>query len=300
MLTTRWMVSRELVVAVLMTVVCGLGRPVAAQSPNLKIVVLEGEDAVNVIQQKTAVRALVEVRDRNNLPVPGALVTFSVGGRGGAAFANGVRTLTVTTNAAGQAAVTGLTPTTAGAVRIQVSAAFQGQTATAVIEQTIVATAAQAAALGGAAAGGGLSTGAILGIVGGVAAVAGGVAVAGAVAGSGEDQQDRAQTFLANCAFAVSPTSVTVPVTGGTAVITVVASPSPCLSPTWIVFIGVSGSFVSADRTSGSGNGTVTLTIAPFTPMPGFSARSGAVGVANAIVQILQPGPLSVTAMASQ
>lgn len=293
MLTTRRVVSRELVVAVLVTVVCGLGRPVAAQSPNLKIVVLEGEDAVNVIQQKTAVRALVEVRDRNNLPVPGALVTFSVGGRGGAAFANGVRTLTVTTNAAGQAAVTGLTPTTAGAVQIQVSAAFQGQTATAVIEQTIVATAAQATALGAAAGGGGLSTGAILGIVGGVAAVAGGVAVAGAVPGSGGDRPP-------NCAFAVSPTSVTVPLAGGTAVITVVASPSPCLSPTWIVFIGVSGSFVSADRTSGSGNGTVTLTIAPFTPMPGFSARSGAVGVANAIVQILQPGPLSVTAMASQ
>ena len=44
-----------------------------AQAPaqSLRIVVLEGEGAVNIIQQKTAVRPLVEVRDSNNLPVPG-------------------------------------------------------------------------------------------------------------------------------------------------------------------------------------------------------------------------------------
>ncbi len=48
----------------------------AAQSAGLRVVVIEGEDAVNIIQQKTAVRQVVEVRDRNNLPVPGAIVTF--------------------------------------------------------------------------------------------------------------------------------------------------------------------------------------------------------------------------------
>lgn len=37
----------------------------------LRIVVIEGEGAVNIIQQKTAVRPLVEIRDRNNLPVAG-------------------------------------------------------------------------------------------------------------------------------------------------------------------------------------------------------------------------------------
>ena len=36
----------------------------------LKIVVISGEDAVNIIQQKTAVAPVVEVRDRNDLPVP--------------------------------------------------------------------------------------------------------------------------------------------------------------------------------------------------------------------------------------
>ena len=54
----------------------------AQQAPALKIVVLEGEGGVNIIQQKTAVRPLVEVRDRNNLPVAGASVTFSIGGGG--------------------------------------------------------------------------------------------------------------------------------------------------------------------------------------------------------------------------
>ncbi len=37
-----------------------------AQPGGLKIVVIEGEGAVNIIQQKTAVSPLVEVRDRNN------------------------------------------------------------------------------------------------------------------------------------------------------------------------------------------------------------------------------------------
>src|SRR5262245_3215723 len=74
-----------------------------------RVVVIEGEDAVNIIQQKTAVRPVVEVRDRNNLPVSGALVTFSIEG-GKAATFGGASTLTVATNAAGQAAVTGLTP----------------------------------------------------------------------------------------------------------------------------------------------------------------------------------------------
>ena len=52
----------------------------STQSPSaaFRVVVIEGEDAVNIIQQKTAVRPLVEVRDRNNLPVSGALVTFSI------------------------------------------------------------------------------------------------------------------------------------------------------------------------------------------------------------------------------
>ncbi len=152
-----------------------------APAGDLKIVVIAGEGAVNIIQQKTAVAPIIEVRDRNNLPVAGATVTFSVGGSG-ASFGTG-STLTVVTNAAGQATAAGLTPTAAGAVQINVTAAMQGQMATAAITQTNFATAQAAAAAGsggassggaagaGAGAGGGISA-TTLGIVG--AAVAGG------------------------------------------------------------------------------------------------------------------------------
>jgi hypothetical protein len=155
----------------------------------LRVVVIEGEDAVNIIQQKTAVRPVVEVRDRNNLPVPGALVTFSIEG-GKAATFGGASTLTVATNAAGQAAVTGLTPSAAGAFQIQVSAAFQGQVATATIAQTNVLTAAQAAAAGASSASG-ASSGSGAGGAGSGAAGGGGglsattIAVAGAAVAGG-------------------------------------------------------------------------------------------------------------------
>src|SRR5262245_21502753 len=113
-------------------------------SPPLKIVVLEGEGAVNIIQQKTAVAPVVEVRDRNDQPVSGAAVRFAIS-KGRATF-NGARTLTATTDALGRATAAGLTPTGSGALQIGTTAAFQGQTAAITIAQTNVLTAAQAAA----------------------------------------------------------------------------------------------------------------------------------------------------------
>jgi hypothetical protein len=168
-------------------------------APALRIVVLEGEDAVNVIQQKTAVAPVVEVRDRNNVPVAGASVTFTIGGNA-ASFAGGVQTITVATNAAGQAAAAAINPLASGAVQIQVAAAFQGQTAAATIVQTNVLTAAQAAGAAGASsgsAGGGTSTAAGGGAAGGgggisattigiaAAAVGGGALAANQLIGGG-------------------------------------------------------------------------------------------------------------------
>ena len=51
----------------------------AWQGSDLRIVVLEGEDNVNIIGQGTAVPTVVEVRDRNDLPVSGASVLFLLG-----------------------------------------------------------------------------------------------------------------------------------------------------------------------------------------------------------------------------
>src|SRR5688500_11695499 len=167
------------------------------QAPALRVVVLEGEDAVYIAQQKTAARPLVEVRDRNNLPVPGASVTFTVGSGQPAAFGGGAQTVTVTTNASGQAAATGFSATGAGKVTIQVQAAHQGQIASAAITQTNFVTAAAAAAAGvaatttGAAAAGSTGGGAAAGAAGvtGAAGAGGGISattiaiVGGAVAG---------------------------------------------------------------------------------------------------------------------
>ena len=180
-----------------LVIAAGSSQPAAA----LRIVVIQGEDAVNIIQQKTAVAPVVEIRDRNNLPVAGATVTFTIGSNT-ASFAGGLQTITVASNAAGQAAAMAINPIASGAVQIQVAAAFQGQAAAATIVQTNVLTAAQAAtaagatsagassgstggsaAAGGAAGGGGGVSGTTIGIVG--AAVAGG-ALAATQAG-GED-----------------------------------------------------------------------------------------------------------------
>jgi hypothetical protein len=156
----------------------------AQPAPQLRIVVIEGEGAVNIIQQKTAVAPVIEVRDQNNLPIGGATVTFTIQGGKTAVFAGGSQTLTVTTNAAGRAVAAAVNPLSSGSVQIHAAAAFQGQTAAATITQTNVMTAAQASAsaasAGGGAAGGGgggLSGGAIAGIAGGAAAAAGAVAV---------------------------------------------------------------------------------------------------------------------------
>ena len=181
----------------------------AQQAPALRIVVLEGEGAVNIIQQKTAVRPLVEVRDRNNLPVAGATVTFSIGGGGsGAAFAGGAQTLTVTTNAVGQAAASGFNAISSGALQIQVQAAYQGQIATAAISQTNFATAAAAAQAGaGAGTGGGGASGAAGGAAGGgggglsattigiVGAAAAGGAVAVAQASGGDSDEETFDSY---------------------------------------------------------------------------------------------------------
>ena len=155
--------------------------PQAARAAALKIVVLEGEGAVNIIQQKTAVAPVIEVRDRNDQPVAGVIVRFAIQ-KGHATF-NGARTLSVTTDAAGRATAAGLTTTGRGALQITAAAAFQGQTAAATIAQTTVMTTAEASSIAAgtgsvSAGGGGLSHTALAGIIGGAGAGAAGVLIA--------------------------------------------------------------------------------------------------------------------------
>ena len=156
-----------------------------AQDAGLRIIVLEGEDSVNIIERGTAVPTLVEVRDRNDLPVSGAAVLFLLGDGDTATLNAGLRQVELTTDALGRAAVE-VNPVASGPVELSVSATFEGETATATIAQTNFPTqaAAEAAASAGGA-GGGLGTGAVVGIVGGVAAGA-----VGAVVGLAGDKPD--------------------------------------------------------------------------------------------------------------
>ncbi len=133
--------------------------------PELKIVILEGEEGVNIIKKKTAVRPVVEVRDKNNSPVSGAAVVFLLPQSGpGGTFATGGKMMTVVTDSSGRATSGAFQPSGTGQFKIQVTASHQGRSATSVIAQTNQ--------LGAAA---GLSGGAIAAIVG--------VAAAGAVTG---------------------------------------------------------------------------------------------------------------------
>jgi hypothetical protein len=149
--------------------------PAAAEGAGkLRIVILEGEGAVNNIRQRTARDPVVQVVDENDRPVGGAVVTFTMPLRGASGtFANGARSVTMLTNPQGVATATGVAPNAvSGEFAIQVNASYQGQTASATITQSNIA---------GAAAG--ISTGATLGIIGGIAA---GAAVAVVLGLSGD------------------------------------------------------------------------------------------------------------------
>lgn len=233
-----------------------------ASSGDLKIVVIAGEGAVNIIQQKTAVAPIIEVRDRNNLPVAGVSVTFSVSGSG-ASFGTG-STLSVMTNAAGQATAAGLSPTAAGAVQINVSAAFQGQAATAAITQTNFATAAQATAAAGSSGGGG-AAGATAGAAGGGGLSATTLVIAGAaVAGGGAVVATKTDLFGGGSGFIMIIGQVFSTVQfGGTC--TVAAgqgqAPAECYGPP-IGGAVVSTSLDSATATTdGAGNFDLTTTL---------------------------------------
>ncbi len=147
--------------------------PATAQvAPMLNLVVVEGEGAVNNIRQRTAREPIVQVQDENHKPVAGAVVVFLLPSNGaGGAFANGARTLTMTTDNQGQAVARGLKPNgVKGQYQIRVNATHNGQTASVTITQTNAILSAAGVASGGAISG---KLIAVLAIVGGAAAAGG-------------------------------------------------------------------------------------------------------------------------------
>jgi hypothetical protein len=122
-------------------------------APVLNLVVVEGEGQINNIKQRSARDPVVQVQDENHKPVAGAIVMFTLPSNGaGGTFANGARTLTVTTDNQGQAVARGLQPNSVkGQFQIRVNASHNGQTASTNITQTnAVLTAAGTVATGAA------------------------------------------------------------------------------------------------------------------------------------------------------
>ena len=107
----------------------------------LHITILEGDEALNNIRDRTAREPIVQVEDENHKPVAGALVLFSVhGGPSGAgASINGLSTATLTTDATGKATLKGLQVNqTSGSFTIDVTASVGKVVATATIHESNV------------------------------------------------------------------------------------------------------------------------------------------------------------------
>jgi hypothetical protein len=151
---------------------------VSAQEPDaeLKIVIVEGAGGTNNIRKGAGTaRPVVEVRDRNDRPVAGAIVTFRLPQSGpGGNFISGGKIAAVTSDASGRASAA-FQPVGSGKFDINVTAAHQGSKASMSIAQTNVAVA--AAGLSGAAIGGiiaAVAGGAIIGVVCGTGKCGGG------------------------------------------------------------------------------------------------------------------------------
>lgn len=105
--------------------------------PPFKLVVLRGENAQNNVKKGRATKQVVEVRDRNDKPVGGILLTFSLPKTGASGtFVDGSQTTTVTTGPTGQATVTVQPNSVAGSYNIEVSGNVNGQQVNTQIAQT--------------------------------------------------------------------------------------------------------------------------------------------------------------------
>jgi len=119
------------------TIFCMLAVSADAQATAIKIVVQEGQGAINNIQQHRAKEPVIQVLHEDGEPVVGASVIFQLPDDGpGGAFADDSKMLTVQTDDKGQAVAHGLHPNqVAGKFQIRVTASFHGQTASAVVSQ---------------------------------------------------------------------------------------------------------------------------------------------------------------------
>jgi hypothetical protein len=120
----------------LAVLLCALLARAAATPPRIEI--MEGDGAINNIRLHRAKEPVVRVVDSTGQPLPNVAVTFLVPETGASGtFAAGLSSLTVMTDANGQAVGRGLRPNNhIGQFQIHVTASYQGDAATAIVTQT--------------------------------------------------------------------------------------------------------------------------------------------------------------------
>lgn len=114
------------------------GQPQATRPSTgaLKILVLQGQNAINSLTSKTALSPVVQVLDAVEQPVEGATVTFEVNPTGPGGSFGGVPIATVRTDLTGQATAAFTPNDTPGSFSIKVTATLAEQTAQIRIRQT--------------------------------------------------------------------------------------------------------------------------------------------------------------------
>jgi len=112
----------------------GQAQPAPAK---LNILIIEGESAINNVQQPTAREPIVQVEDGDHRPVAGAAVLFTLPDTGpSGVFEGGGRSIVVKADRAGRAVAKGFKVNQIqGKFLIQVQASYQGVIANATIAQ---------------------------------------------------------------------------------------------------------------------------------------------------------------------
>lgn len=170
----------------------------------LQIFISEGDGAINTVRQKPTRDPIVVVEDQEHRPIVGAAVVFFLPNQGtGGTFSNGNTTLTVTTNAEGQAVARGMQfNAQPGPMQIRVTASYMGLTANSVINQTNIVGAGSPST---ASSGGSSSKKWLI-----ILAIAGGAAAGGAAALSGGKSTGSTSGGGAATAVTLTPGAVTV------------------------------------------------------------------------------------------
>ena len=117
----------------------------------LKVIVIDGDEAANIVAERIAAEPAIEVRDKDDRRVPGAVVRFVIRktrDRILASFGNGQAEMRTLTDYSGRARVNAVSPVEPGSFQIDVEVSYRGQTGKAVIRQTNFATSADAKAAG--------------------------------------------------------------------------------------------------------------------------------------------------------